>query len=116
MSDGRLKKEIATLPTEHAKELITKLNPVSYRFIENDKEIHHGFVAQEVREIVGKEYAIVAEEEEEKGATMPMSISYTELIAPIVSVLQQHEKKIEELERRLAEYESTENSSNASSK
>ncbi|MGL5512436.1 MAG: phage tail spike protein [Sporomusa sp.] len=105
-SDRKLKKDIETIPDDSAKDFITGLNPVSYRFKEGDSGIHYGFVAQEVQEIIDKEYAVVTEEKEEKGVTMPMSIAYTELIAPMVRLLQQHEERIEELERRLKEYES----------
>lgn len=91
-SDGRLKKDINTV--RNGRELIMNLRPVTFRWKEGDEELHAGFIAQEVQKNVCAPLGLVHE-----GKDGVLSIAYNELIAPIVSMLQEHEKRITDLEK-----------------
>ena len=90
-SDKRLKKDIQDIGG--GKELITSLRPVTFRWKEGDKDLHAGFIAQEVQKIGSAPSGLVHEEKDGK-----LGIAYNELIAPIVSMLQEHEQRIASLE------------------
>lgn len=94
-SDERAKEDITDL--EGAEEFVAGLRPVRYRF-KGEGEYHHGFVAQEVREIADS--GIVAED-----ADGMLGISYTDIIADLVSVVQKQREQINNLEARLARVE-----------
>ena len=104
-SDRNLKQEIADLSKEEAKRVVMNLRPVTYRWRkptgrkEPDTRLHHGFIAQEMQEIVSNDWGIVTDRE---GG---LTLNYTELIADAVSVIQQQQTKIDELEARLARIE-----------
>lgn len=82
-SDRRIKTDISRLDVEKAKAFIKGLEPSQFRFTNriDTEKWHHGFVAQDV-EKVAWDGLISGEGEELKG------ISYTEIIADIVAVLQ----------------------------
>lgn len=98
ISDRRAKTEIESLDSQKATEFINSLKPVSYRFKHDDTgEIHHGFIAQEVDEIAGKWNVV----NKPKDDNFMMSLRYTEIIADLVATVQEQEKRIQQLERRL---------------
>lgn len=82
-SDRRIKTDISRLDVEKAKAFIKGLEPSQFRFTNriDTEKWHHGFVAQDV-EKVAWDGLVSGEGEELKG------ISYTEIIADIVAVLQ----------------------------
>ena len=113
MSDRKIKKNISSI--NNAKEFIMQLKPVQFNFkdIENDK-LHMGFIAQEVAEAgsvinddlavytvnyknsnIHKEELITAETDDEE---LSWSLCYSELIAPMVKVIQDQEERISKLE------------------
>ena len=94
-SDERAKEDITAL--SGAEEFVAGLRPVRYRF-KGEHEYHHGFVAQEVREIA--DTGIVAED-----ADGMLGISYTDIIADLVSVVQKQREQINNLEARLSRVE-----------
>lgn len=94
-SDERVKEDIEDL--HGAEKFVAGLRPVRYRF-KGEAEYHHGFVAQEVREIADS--GIVAED-----ADGMLGISYTDIIADLVSVVQKQREQINNLEARLARVE-----------
>lgn len=94
-SDERAKEDIEDL--DGAEEFVAGLRPVRYRF-KGEDEYHHGFIAQEVREIA--DTGIVAED-----ADGMLGISYTDIIADLVSVVQKQREQINNLEARLARVE-----------
>lgn len=94
-SDERAKEDIEDL--DGAEEFVAGLRPVRYRF-KGEDEYHHGFVAQEVREIADS--GIVAED-----ADGMLGINYTDIIADLVSVVQKQREQINNLEARLARVE-----------
>lgn len=104
-SDRNLKQEIEDLSREEAKRVVMNLRPVTYRWRkptghkEPDTRLHHGFIAQEMQEIVSNDWGIVTDRE---GG---LTLNYTELLADAVSVIQQQQKQINELETRLARLE-----------
>ena len=91
-SDARMKKDVEDIT--NGKDLIMKLSPVTFRWKEDDEDLHAGFIAQEVQKIVSAPSGLVHEEKDGK-----LSIAYTELIAPIVSMLKEHERRITKMEK-----------------
>ena len=95
-SDKRLKEDIKDL--ENSEEFIYSLRPVSYRFKDNDKELHRGFIAQEVEQLLEEDSAIVGENPRTKYKTL----AYTEIIADLVKTVQLQNERIKALEEKIA--------------
>lgn len=98
-SDKRLKENISKLPVEKAKKLIMALNPVTYKYIADPThKVHHGLIYQEVKEIADKQQiGDVAMLQSFMGTDKVTygAIGYDELLADILVMLQEHEKKLE---------------------
>jgi outer membrane murein-binding lipoprotein Lpp len=120
ISDRKDKKDISPIP-ENSTDLIMNLKPVQYRWNRGtDNRLHWGFVAQEVahaaQNTVGDISVFQAvrkgtknEEHNTDYESIPDSelqwyLSYQELIAPMVSTIQEQERRIERLERMLEKY------------
>ena len=102
MSDRRIKHDIEELETEDSKAFIMGLRPVSYQFgndIEQEQRVHHGMIAQEVQEVVRDKWGVVG------GSAEMLCLNYTEMIADLIKVVQDQEKRITELEEKLKEKE-----------
>ncbi len=97
-SDKRLKEDINDLPVEKAKKLIMALNPVTYKYTaDSTHKVHHGLIYQEVKEIADKQQiGDVAMLQSFMGTDKVTygAIGYDELIADILVMLQEHEKKL----------------------
>ena len=90
-SDERIKRDIA--PVGNAKELIMGLKPRQYRFKDNPEgKLHTGFIAQHVLELAPGWAAVDDEDKESLG------MMYDEILAPLVQVVQDQQKRIEALE------------------
>lgn len=113
-SDIREKKEIE--PLENAKDFIMKLNPVSYKFIDNDSNRpHYGLIAQEVKQAMNecniqdfagyirgvKEEGLSQEEATEE--QVRYGLRYEEFIAPIIKTIQIQEEEIKNLKKEIKE-------------
>ena len=85
-SDARLKKDIEPISPD----LALKLRPVKFRFKEDDS-IHYGFIAQDVQT------ALPDAVHNREGY---LSLNYSELIAPILSLVQNLERRVKELESK----------------
>ncbi len=80
--------------------IIEALKPVTFQWkegfndgkYEGDGKKHFGFIAQDLVEIFGDEYGIVQEREGY------LSVNYHELIPILVKVIQNLNKRVEELE------------------
>ena len=102
VSDRRLKHDITDL--SGARDLIMGLQAKEFRYNgESENRKHYGFVAQDVRPLISDDSAILAYNpvDIETGqydagdeSTFEYSMSYTELIAPIVKLLQEHDEII----------------------
>ena len=91
-SDGRMKKDVEEITD--GKSLVMDLRPVTFRWKEGDGDLHAGFIAQDMQKIVSAPSGLVHEEKDGK-----LSIAYNELLAPVVSMLQEHERRITQLEK-----------------
>jgi len=87
ISDKRLKEEIE----DCSPDLAMQLRPVRYRF-KDDGDIRYGFIAQEVQEI------FPGAVREHDGY---LTLNYTELIAPLLALVQKLETRISKLEEAL---------------
>ena len=105
-SDKRLKHDIETLDAAKMEELVTGLRPVRYRLNDDEEDkLRYGFVAQEVKatlEAVGEDEGDSPVYRLHRGL---YGLNYTDLIAPMVSVLQSMLVRMGELEARVAALE-----------
>lgn len=99
-SDERIKHDITTLETGAMKAFVLSLRPVSYRMNKDtDGKLRYGFIAQEVKATL--EDAGL----DEDGSPVyryhngEYGLTYNDLIAPIVSVLQDLNSRVLELEK-----------------
>ena len=110
-SDRRVKKNIRYMSPEECTEFILALKPVEYEF--NDERqaeapeywrgVRHGFIAQDVVEVLGDEAenrAIV-----NKNWEGYYEFKYDELTADLVGICQKQQQRIDDLEQRLASIE-----------
>jgi hypothetical protein len=113
-SDKKLKKDIKT--ETNALKIISQLNPVSYLFNRednkwinlNDKK-QHGFISQEVEEILPELVKEVAQPVFEEGKSGKVervekykSINYNGFIAILTKAIQEQQEQIDELKNQLA--------------
>lgn len=100
-SDRRIKKNIRELTEEEAIEFVMACNPVEFEYSEpgHPEGIHHGMIAQEVKEIA-KNWDVVGGSEEQT-----LALHYTEIIADLIKVCQNQGRRIEALEAALKEKE-----------
>ena len=95
-SDRRKKKNIRALITEKAKAFIMALRPCAFKFKDGtSNRNHHGFIAQEVKEAMNEDWGLYVENKEMDF----IGLRYDEIIADLVCVVQEQEKRIEALER-----------------
>lgn len=128
-SDGRKKKDFRKLlEDDRFERFFELLQPMEYRFIENDEKMHMGFVAQDVEqamtdcdisenEFYGLEHAVFSEkdfesnEEWEKfleqngGANDMYTLCYQEFIALNTAMIQKLQDRCNDFERRLSALE-----------
>lgn len=115
-SDRKLKENIADLDAERNKAFVLSLRPVSYKLKTGEgKRTHNGFIAQEVRDAaettvgdIAAYQASVIDGDEEKyfDPTVPdekllWQLNYSELIAPIVKLVQSQQQEIEKLKEEV---------------
>jgi hypothetical protein len=94
-SDRRLKKNIKHIDPNVAKAFIMALKPSEYQLVKNkDGKWHHGFIAQEVKEI-GWDGLVGCDEQNDN----MLSLAYTEFIADLIATVQLQQKEIDELKR-----------------
>jgi LPS sulfotransferase NodH len=99
-SDRRKKRSIKDLVIDKAKSFIMGLKPRKFKFskdLSTSNRYHHGFIAQEVKEAMGEDWGVYVENKEKDF----IGLRYDELIADMVAVIQDQEKRIDALERRM---------------
>lgn len=92
-SDIRLKQSITDISGADAKNLIMRLKPVEFEFKKNPDKTHHGFIAQDIQPFIEKKAALITEDSDGY-----LGMSYTELIADMVKVIQEQDARINQLE------------------
>lgn len=98
VSDKRKKKNIADLVIDKARSFLMALRPRSFKFKDGtSNRKHHGFIAQEVKSAMSEDWGLYIEDKEQDF----IGLRYDELIADMVSVIQDQERRIEALERRV---------------
>lgn len=100
-SDKRLKKDIIDLDLETSKNFINNLSPKQYEFIPNETKNlsegkRYGFIAQDVEKITGGDFNIVYDDDDKY-----KHLNYSDIIAPLVKVVQNQQKEIENLKSKL---------------
>lgn len=94
-SDERLKTNIKKL--SNGIEIIKKITPVEYNFIEDSEGVSHGFIAQDLYKVYDKPVYKGGENPRED----PWSIDYSKMVPILTTALQEAIDKIESLEKRL---------------
>jgi hypothetical protein len=107
-SDRRLKDEIKDLEKQNTLDFVYNLKPKSYVLKQDDKKrIHHGLIAQDVKEIIREnEWAIYNPPKVDGSDDISLgyaSLNYTELIPDLVVVVQEQHKEIEELKATISD-------------
>lgn len=100
VSDKRKKRSIKDLVLEKAKSFIMRLKPRQFKFnkdISKSDRYHHGFIAQEVKEVMDEDWGVYVEDEKRDF----IGLRYDELIADMIAVIQDQEKRIDALERKI---------------
>ena len=87
-SSRALKRDIATLHVEDAQGALTDLKPVRFRYRNDPRESYVGFIAEDVPELVATQDR--------------RSLSTMDIVAVLTRVVQDQERRIAELEARLA--------------
>ena len=99
-SDFRLKQNIKKIQSQDAKNLIMNLTPTTYQFKERPNINRYGFIAQDVENIIDK-YGFgngIARKPNNNGY---YTLCYTDMLAPLISVVQQQQKDIENLSEKV---------------
>ena len=99
-SDARAKTNIRSLAPASGLDIISRLRPVTYNFIESERDAHSprpdvdqiGLLAQEVRTVLP---SIVLEDEEGR-----LLVNYTALIPVLIEAIQTLQGEVEELRRQ----------------
>lgn len=98
VSDKRKKKNIKKLVLDKAKAFIMALKPKEFKFKDGTSDRkHHGFIAQEVQAAMYEDWGLYVENTD----TDFIGLRYDEVIADLVAVVQDQEKRIEALEKAL---------------
>lgn len=94
-SDRELKEEIAELDAKKTSDFIYSLKPCEYKY-KGKKRLHHGFIAQEVKESMGEDdWGVYVDGEKHK------ALRYEEIIADLVATVQSQNERIKQLEQKL---------------
>ena len=96
-SDKRLKTEIADIDPEFAKKLILGISPKQFRYIKNPDAKQFGVIAQDIQKVteeasIGENRLCYKREMDDMYA-----VEYKQLIAPMIKVIQEQQKQIDEL-------------------
>lgn len=108
-SDWRLKKDVT--PSILGLDFISALNPVSYRWIQNESSrYHHGLIAQDVKTVMDNQNIstndfagfIHSQGTDTEGNDYDvMGLRYTEFIAPLIRAVKELKARVIELENRV---------------
>ena len=116
-SDANVKNSIEPLDKQKTANFIYSLIPSQFKFNGNHNRLHHGLIAQEVKEAMGDDdwglfidrsvnetdWEISIEDINGNRTNIPnqaqYSLRYTELIADLIATVQSHNERIEPLEK-----------------
>lgn len=96
-SDRRIKENIKNV--DLGLNFIKSLRPITYERIGGDDRINYGFVAQEVEALLGgRDTSMVMTDSTAEGMK---TMSYTQMIAPMVKAIQEQQEQIELLKQEI---------------
>lgn len=100
-SDRDIKCEEQELDLQSSSDFIYSLKPKQYKYKNGTSErLHHGFIAQDVKESMGAEdWGLYVDRKPEEAGNK--ALRYEELIADLVATIQQQNKRITQLEERI---------------
>lgn len=97
-SDRRKKQNITYLDIDEAAKRVMALRAARFVFKSAPEVIHHGFIAQDVQEVVNDGWGVVESYVDPDEQVERLSLKYTELIADLVATVQAQDKRIKALE------------------
>ena len=114
-SDEKLKENIEILSVLEAKDFLNNLKPKKYNFILSDvsenliyksccPKTNYGFIAQDV-ELFACDHVIHFKPPEDDKCDRPQGVDYTQIISPLVKVVQDLMIQIEKLQTRVSTLE-----------
>jgi len=99
-SDRRLKSNIKPLTLKSAKDIVMGVNPVTFKWNKKAGELRGdlkgedlGLIAQDVKDLVPSAIGTIFDEYEK--------LDYTKFIAPLIKVVQEQQREIDELKKQL---------------
>lgn len=103
-SDKESKHDISVLDSEKCAEFIYSLKPSEFRYNDgNSKRLHHGFIAQEVKDSMGDDdwgvYVDTSVSSTNEYNNNFKALRYEELIADLVGTVQYQQKEIDTLKK-----------------
>lgn len=99
-SDRRLKENIVDLEMSESCKFIYGLKPVSFNLKADPGNTKHGFIAQDVEELVDDWDVVTESDVVLIDGQKTKALNYTEIIADLVAAVQSQNIRISELERR----------------
>lgn len=112
-SDREMKKNIQYISEDvetakRSRDMVLKAKPCSYMFKStNSDRVHYGLIAQDVEEIMNEdgitsmEFAGLCKDWNEEEQRYQYGLRYQEFIAPMIHVIQEQQKEIEELKAQI---------------
>lgn len=94
-SDRRFKKNI-TASNVNALKILSRINPVSFDYIEDNQHVNLGFIAQNVQELIPE-----AVSHQSKDKDKMLYLVYQNFVPYLIKAIQELSVKVEELERKL---------------
>lgn len=106
-SSRRIKTNIANISEADADKLL-KLRPVSFEYTYAPGETYHGLIAEEVQEVLPELVTVPKDYDPDSTDTDPLKIlrlSYTDFVPYLIKLCQAQQRKIDDLEARVAKLE-----------
>ena len=103
-SDRRLKHDIEYLDKQSSAELIMSLKPCQFVYdYDNSGAIRHGFIAQDVMEVVGNAWEVCGKQE--RDGEEYFTLDKSNLIADLIATVQLQNEQISKLNERITALE-----------
>ena len=102
-SDKNAKENISELKAKDSEDFIYSLKPCEFKYKDGNRQ-HHGFIAQDVKKSMkDKDWGVYIDPTVRGDKQKYKSLRYEEIISDLVKVVQEQNKRITELEKKVGE-------------
>lgn len=102
-SDKNAKENISELKAKDSEDFIYSLKPCEFKYKDGNRQ-HHGFIAQDVKKSMKtKDWGVYIDPTVRGDKQKYKSLRYEEIISDLVKVVQEQNKRITELEKKVGE-------------